>query len=474
LPIILKSRDEISVMREAGQILAETLEVVVARVRPGLVEKELDEVARREFKKRGVTPTFLNYGQPPYPATICVSVNDEIVHGIPGEREIKDGDVVSIDIGCTYKGFVADMAVTVAAGDVAPEAQRLIEVTRDALWRGIGAARGGARAWVVAPGPNSSAILANRLLKEGAEVSWLAEMTPVGSRGWSYPAGSLYVRNVAADKMRALVTGLGLGGEEATRSDESALRGKTARLRAPRVGLYQPWTASMDEGWTRWLLEQYEFSYATLHNADLKAGKLGEKFDVIIFPGDRDKKDIVEGNTRKWTPEQYKGGIGEEGLKALEQFVRGGGTLVLLDESAELALESWAVPVKNALKGVKSEDFACPGSLLKILVDTNHPVAYGMRPESSAMFGGSPAFDLAPGFSYTDVKVIARYPATNPLQSGWIRGDEYLQNRIAAAEVGYDKGRIILIGFRAQFRAQPHNTFKLLFNALHYAAAAKP
>jgi len=342
----------------------------------------------------------------------------------------------------------------------------------------VSAARGGARAWVVAPGPNSSAILANRLLKDGAEVSWLTAKTKVGSRGWDYPAGSLYVRNVAADKLRALVAEFGLGGEEATRADESAVRGKLTRLRAPRVGLYQPWTASMDEGWTRWLLEQYEFPYTTLHNADIKAGPegsgLGEKFDVIIFPGDRDKKAIVEGNTRKWTPEQYKGGIGEEGVKALEQFVRGGGTLVLLDGSAELALESWAVPVKNVLKGVKSDDFACPGSLLKVLVDTNHPVAYGMRPESSAMFSGSPAFDLAPGFSYTDVKVIARYPATNPLQSGWIRGEENLFNRIAAAEVRYDKGRIILIGFRAQFRAQPHNTFKLLFNALHYAAAGKP
>src|SRR3990172_318863 len=133
----------------------------------------------------------------------------------------------------------------------------------------VTAARGGARAWGVAPGPNSSAILANRLLKEGAEVSLLTEKRKVGSRGWDYPAGSLYVRNVAADKMRALVTGLGLGGEEATRSDESALRGKTTRLRAPRVGLYQPWTASMDEGWTRWLLEQFEFSYATLHNPHL-------------------------------------------------------------------------------------------------------------------------------------------------------------------------------------------------------------
>ncbi|MCI0403473.1 MAG: hypothetical protein L0212_08120, partial [Acidobacteria bacterium] len=244
--------------------------------------------------------------------------------------------------------------------------------------------------------------------------------------------------------------------------------------RAPRVGLYQPWTASMDEGWTRWLLEQYEFPYTTLHNADIKAGKLGEKFDAIVFPADRNKQQILEGNKRKWTPEEYRGGIGDEGLKALQEFVRGGGTLVLLDDSTQLALESWAVPVRDTLKDVKRDDFSCPGSLLKILVDPSHPVAYGMPPEATAVFGNGPAFDLAPGFSYTDVKVIARYPATNPLQSGWIRGDSYLHNRIAAAEVSYEKGRIILLGFGAQFRAQPHNTFKLFFNSLHYAAAEKP
>ena len=145
MPIVLKSRDEIAIMREAGRILAETLQLVVSRVRPGLIEKELDDIARREFKKRGVIPTFLGYAQPPYPATICVSVNDEVVHGIPGKREISDGDIVSIDIGCTYKGFVADMAVTVGAGNVSPEAQKLIEVTREAVWCGIRAARGGSR-----------------------------------------------------------------------------------------------------------------------------------------------------------------------------------------------------------------------------------------------------------------------------------------------------------------------------------------
>jgi len=146
---------------------------------------------------------------------------------------------------------------------------------------------------------------------------------------------------------------------------------------------------------------------------------------------------------------------------------------VLLDDSTQLALESWAVPVRDSLKDIKRDDFSCPGSLLKILVDPSHPVAYGMPPEATAVFSNGPAFDLAPGFSYTDVKVIARYPATNPLQSGWIRGDSYLHNRIAAAEVGYEKGRIILLGFGAKFRAQPHNTFKLFFNSLHYAAAER-
>jgi len=143
MPIILKSRDEIGIMREAGRILAETLELLVARLRPGLLEKELDEIVRKEFRKRGVTPTFLGYHG--YPATVCVSINDEIVHGIPGDREIMDGDVVSIDLGCTYKGFVADSAVTAGVGNVSPEARRLIDVTREALWRGIAVARAGAR-----------------------------------------------------------------------------------------------------------------------------------------------------------------------------------------------------------------------------------------------------------------------------------------------------------------------------------------
>ncbi|HET6615533.1 MAG TPA: type I methionyl aminopeptidase [Dehalococcoidia bacterium] len=146
MPIILKSDDEIAIMREAGRIVAQTLQVLVDELRPGLVVKELDKIVRREFAKHDVIPTFLGYGHPAYPATVCVSVNEEIVHGIPGKRVIQEGDVVSLDLGCTYKGFVADSAVTVIVGKPKlPVAEKLVDVTRGALEAGIARAKAGAK-----------------------------------------------------------------------------------------------------------------------------------------------------------------------------------------------------------------------------------------------------------------------------------------------------------------------------------------
>jgi methionyl aminopeptidase len=143
--ITIKSDEEVRIMREAGRVVGQVLELLAEAVRPGLVVKELDKLVRKEYAKRGVIPTFLGYAQPPYPATVCVSVNDELVHGIPGDRVIQEGDIVSIDLGATYKGYVGDSALTIGVGEIGPEAQRLIDVTRESLWRGIGAARAGAR-----------------------------------------------------------------------------------------------------------------------------------------------------------------------------------------------------------------------------------------------------------------------------------------------------------------------------------------
>ena len=143
MPIVIKSEDEIAIIREAGRCVAEVLQILVNRLRPGLVGRELDEIVRAEFKKRNVVPAFLGYHG--YPAAVCVSINDEIVHGIPGDREIMDGDIVSMDLGCIHKGFVGDAAVTAGVGNVSPKAQQLIEVTREALNRAIAVARAGAR-----------------------------------------------------------------------------------------------------------------------------------------------------------------------------------------------------------------------------------------------------------------------------------------------------------------------------------------
>jgi methionyl aminopeptidase len=143
MAIVVKSQDEIAIMKEAGEIVSSIRDLLAKSLRPGMIEQELDEIARKEFKKAQVIPTFLGYQG--YPAVVCISINDEIVHGIPGKREIRDGDIVSIDIGCTHKGFVADTAVTVGVGDVDPAAQHLIDVTKESVWRGIRAAKGGAR-----------------------------------------------------------------------------------------------------------------------------------------------------------------------------------------------------------------------------------------------------------------------------------------------------------------------------------------
>lgn len=143
MPIVIKSEDEIAIIRDAGRCVAEVLQILVNRLRPGLVGRELDEIVRAEFKKRNVVPAFLGYQG--YPAAVCVSINDEIVHGIPGDREIMDGDIVSMDLGCIHKGFVGDAAVTAGVGNVSPKAQQLIEVTREALNRAIAVARAGAR-----------------------------------------------------------------------------------------------------------------------------------------------------------------------------------------------------------------------------------------------------------------------------------------------------------------------------------------
>jgi len=143
MAIIIKTAEEISAMRQAGQIVATILGILSRQVKPGMKTNELDKIAARELEKRGAKPSFKGYHG--FPANLCVSVNNEIVHGIPGERELQEGDIVSLDFGAIYMGFQGDAAVTVTVGEVTPAAKQLIEATKGSLQAGINAARAGAR-----------------------------------------------------------------------------------------------------------------------------------------------------------------------------------------------------------------------------------------------------------------------------------------------------------------------------------------
>jgi methionyl aminopeptidase len=144
--VSIKSKKEVGIMRQAGQMLAQIMDKVVQQVRPGLISSDLDEFTERLIREKGAQPAFKGYGHKknPYPATLCVSINEEVVHGIPGPGKIfSQGDIVGLDCGLSYQGYFSDMALTVPVGEVSLEKQRLMQVTRDALYQAISAIKSG-------------------------------------------------------------------------------------------------------------------------------------------------------------------------------------------------------------------------------------------------------------------------------------------------------------------------------------------
>jgi hypothetical protein len=241
----------------------------------------------------------------------------------------------------------------------------------------------------------------------------------------------------------------------------------------------------MDEGWTRFVLDDYGFPYTTLHNADMK-DNLGRKFDVIVFANENPAviktghanrtRNISSGAIRTRSrsigayPPEYGGGIGDEGIAALKAFVGGGGVLVALDNAGPLFTKEFNLPVKNVLEGLPDSEFLVPTSLLNIQVDNQSPIGYGMPAEAAALFFRSVAYStwLPPSGDW-DRHVVASYPEDNVLLMGWMRGEDLIARKTAVVDAGYKDGRVILIGFRTQHRGQTHGTYKFLFNALLYS-----
>jgi hypothetical protein len=248
--------------------------------------------------------------------------------------------------------------------------------------------------------------------------------------------------------------------------------GATHEVKRMRTAMYQRyWGGNMDEGWTRFLLEQFAFPYTSLLDAEIKKGNLREKYDLIILPHDSagmitgERLESWEGRMPAYPPE-YRSGIGKEGVEALKAFVEKGGTLVTLGEASNLAIDKFGLNVRNVVEKTDSKEFFCPGSTLRVTCDDNHPLAYGMPSESLVLFWSGPAFEITPSQHNEDYETIVRYAERDILQSGWLIGEKYLANKAAMVSAGLGQGRVILIGFRTQHRSQTHGSFKLLFNAL--------
>jgi hypothetical protein len=231
-----------------------------------------------------------------------------------------------------------------------------------------------------------------------------------------------------------------------------------------RLALYKSWTGSMDEGWTRYVFDTFNVKYDSLLDKDVRAGNLRSRFDVIVLPSMR-MREIVEGRSKETAPAEFTGGITEAGVENLRRFVEEGGTLVCFDASTELAIKRFKLPLKNVLEGVRSSEFYCPGSVLRLDVDTASPLARGLARDTDAYFINSSAFDLA-GDNEKRVRVVARYAGRDVLRSGWLLGEKYLAGKIALAEVQLGRGRVVLFGFRPQHRGQTWGTLPFLWNSI--------
>ncbi len=333
-----------------------------------------------------------------------------------------------------------------------------------------GVVHGTGDAYVYSHRPNRSIAVTNRLLAAGEDVYMVTDTGSVHTPGTFVVAST---GTATRQVLQAEAASSGASFEAATR-----IPGQTQQLREAKIGLYKSWVANMDEGWTRWLLGTYNFAVDTLHDSDVQAGNLSQ-YDAIILPHQREGA-ILRGHREGFMPPEYVGGLGLAGALALERYVVAGGTLVALDGASDFVINQFGLPVENIVANVSQDAFFIPGSLVRITVDTTQTLAYGMPAEAAAYFVRSRAFrtvertgegeggqmELAPAPA-PPVTIIARYAVEDILLSGWARGaGPHIGGKAAMMQVDLGEGRVILYGFRPQFRGQPRGTYKLFLNAL--------
>jgi hypothetical protein len=305
--------------------------------------------------------------------------------------------------------------------------------------------------------PNNAFQAVNEALAAGASVSLSAEpvKTAEGMERGAFVVSGLSRSAMAGIAEKHSIGAVALGAAPA----------HEIPLKRARVGLYRPWNPSIDEGWTRWILENYHFAPKSIYNADIRSAGLRSRYDVIILP-DMNSNQLMNGFRVGSVPGQYAGGIERNGVNNLQEFVQAGGTLIAFNQAAASLIPLMSLPVKNVLQDLGNDKFFCAGALLR--VETAHPdlpVNFGVPASPVVMFERGPAFETLPGFKGA---VLAKYPKQqDALESGLILHSELLHDKIAALQVSYGRGRILLYGFKPQHRGQAHGTYRYLFNELY-------
>lgn len=296
------------------------------------------------------------------------------------------------------------------------------------------------------------------------------------------PAGALRDDDVLDNAPRT--TERKVGASEEIAASKAAKPDANAPLEIaslPRVGLYAPWTGSMDEGWARWVFDTFGLPYTTVRNEMLRAGALADFVDVLVIPS-LGARELDSGRAPMSAPEELTGGLDPEGAVAVEEFVRGGGTLVALGGSSRWAIDLLRLPLVDVLGEAENKEFSCPGSVLRVVPESKHAAAADLDASVAVFFSRGLAFremtekereTSSSPRSQSHVDVLARYAPSRVLLSGWIKNPDAIAGKAAWARVEHGRGAVHLFGFRPQFRGWSQAAFHLLFRAVLLGRAAR-
>lgn len=376
-------------------------------------------------------------------------------------------------------GWTLPMQMGVDVDRVDDPFEASLETVTDSVAPAPGEVTGSADyGYVLSHRPNTSIKLVQDLLAEGESVYWAEDGLTVDEQAFNKGAIVVEGQSGTTDRIDALAREHGVEVQGLSEEPEGPLH----QLQQPRVGLYKSWVPSMDEGWTRWVLEQYNVPVDTLHDADVRSEDLSQ-YTSIILPHHYSSDTFLNGHEEGTMPEPFVGGLGLKGSVALEEYVEQGGRVIAFDQASTFAIQQFGLPVEDVTRGLSPSDFFIPGSLIRTTVNTDHPLAYGMQDTVAASFSRSRAFEAVRQDKMGEggredtalpepppVEVVARYAESDLLMSGWALGEQkHIGGEAALVRVGQGDGDVVLFGFRPQFRGQPRGTYKLLFNALHGA-----